>query len=117
MKRSHSLLTLLCCLLTTAAHGQGPPTDWIEATGHRVLRLSRDPGTSSFYFHQQSYTAAGDKIVVNTRKGLATIDLSTLGVKPPKIELIVEGSGGRNNAVVGKKSRQVYYTKGSTVYA
>src|SRR5579871_2683740 len=55
-----------------------PPTEWIEPlTGHRVIRLSREPGTSSFYFHQNAFTAAGDKIVVSTRQGLATIDLQT----------------------------------------
>ncbi len=32
-----------------------PPREWIEpATGHRVIRLSREPGTSSLYFHQNA---------------------------------------------------------------
>jgi oligogalacturonide lyase len=96
---------------------KGPPREWVEATGHRVVRLSAEPGSASFYFHQNGYTAKGDKLVINTRKGLAAVDLTTLGTKPPRVELVVEGGGGRNNAVVGKKSRQVYYTKGSTVYA
>jgi oligogalacturonide lyase len=93
------------------------PTDWIEpATGHRVIRLSREPGTSSFYFHQNAYTASGDKLVVATPEGLATIDLTALGSKaPPKVELVVEGRAG--NVIVGKKTRQVFYTKGNTVYA
>src|SRR5438552_15547800 len=112
MKRFYCLLVLLCCWVATGARSaapqdpktepptpggiklpaaEGPPTDWIEASGHRVLRLSRDPGTSSFYFHQNAYTAAGDKMVVATRAGLATIDLTTLGTKPPKIEVVVEG--------------------------
>jgi oligogalacturonide lyase len=39
-----------------------PPVKWIEpATGHRVVRLSREPG-SSLYFHQNAYTATGDKL-------------------------------------------------------
>src|SRR5260370_40549849 len=47
-----------------------PPAEWIEPlTGHRVIQLSREPGTSSFYFHQNAYTAAGDKIVVSTQQG------------------------------------------------
>ena len=58
-----------------------------------------------------------DVTAIVTFGGLATIDLSTLGTKPPKVEVVVAGGGGRNNAVVGKKSRQVYYTKGNTVYA
>src|SRR5262249_23183313 len=76
----------------------------------RVIRLSRDPGTSSLYFHQNAFTADGDKLVVTTRDGLATINLKTRAVEP-----IVEGRAG--NVVVGRKSRQVYYTKAGTVYA
>src|SRR4029453_14715758 len=51
---------------------QDPPRKWIEATGHRVVRLSDDPGTASLYFHQNPYTATGDKIVVPTRGGPRT---------------------------------------------
>ena len=30
-----------------------PPAEWIEPqTGHRVVRLSREPGSASLYFHQ-----------------------------------------------------------------
>lgn len=88
-----------------------PPTEWIEpATGHRVVRLSREPGTSSFYFHQNAYTASGDKLVVSTREGLATINLET-----HKIEPVVEGRAA--NVVVGRKTRQVFYLRESAVFA
>jgi oligogalacturonide lyase len=87
-----------------------PPAEWVEATGHRVIRLSRDPGSSSFYFHQNAYTASGDKMVLSTRGGLSTIDLRTRKVEP-----VVEGRAGQ--AVVGKKTRQVFYTRGDGVYA
>src|SRR5438128_5634816 len=120
MKLPQALLPLLCCLLTAPAakpaHAQPqataePPVEWIEpSTGHRVIRLSREPGTSSFYFHQNAYTASGDKMVVSTAEGLSTISLPTRA-----IERVVEGRVG--NVVVGKKSRQVYYTRGSGVYA
>src|SRR5262249_28481893 len=50
------LLLVLTCLAMgkrlsrEALAADEPPTDWIEpATGHRVIRLSRDPGTASFY--------------------------------------------------------------------
>ena len=88
-----------------------PPAEWMEpATGHRVVRLSRDPGTSSFYFHQNAYTAEGDKMVVSTRNGLSTIHLRTREVEP-----IVEGRAG--NVVVGRKTRQVFYTRDGAVFA
>jgi oligogalacturonide lyase len=90
--------------------GGGVPTEWIEPSGHRVIRLTGDDGGSSFYFHQNAYTAEGDKLLISTKNGLATIDLKTR-----KIEVVVEGKAG--NVVVGKKSRTVYYTRGPAVYA
>lgn len=112
------LITNRIILLLIAFAGLGrwtraeePPTEWVDpATGHRIVRLSREPGSSSFYFHQNAYTASGDKIVISTREGLSTIDL-----KAHKIEPIVEGRAG--SVVVGKKTRQVFYMQGDTVYA
>jgi len=92
-----------------AAIAQEPPREWIEpATGHKVIRLSREPGTASLYFHQNPYTAEGDKMIVTTRGGIATINLKTR-----EIEQIAEGRAG--NLIVGKKSRQVFYTRGDTI--
>src|SRR5438874_13115183 len=105
MNSQRPLLVLLCLWFAAAASAQEPPAEWVEATGHRVVRLSTEPGSSSFYFHQNPYTAAGDKMVIGTKKGLAAIDLKTR-----KNELIVEGKTA--SAVVGRKSRQVYYTRG-----
>src|SRR5262249_8320527 len=108
MKTLRITLPLLCALLATPAPAHGPPRDWVDpATGHPVTRLSRDPGTASFYFHQHPYTEKGDKLVVSRRGGLATIDLTTLGVKPCQIEQIVDGAA--RSAIVGKKTRQVFY--------
>jgi oligogalacturonide lyase len=88
-----------------------PPTEWIEAaTGHRVVRLSREGGTSSFYFHQNGYTAKGDKLVVSIPNGLATIDLKTREIKP-----IVEGRAAQ--VVVGRNTHQVFYTRENSVYS
>ncbi len=88
-----------------------PPLTWVDPdTGHRITRLSREAGTASLYFHQNAYTALGDKLVVTTPKGISTIDL-----KSGKSELIVEGRA--SNLVVGKKTRQVFYLKNGVVYA
>src|SRR5262249_19097584 len=95
---------------------QTPPRDWTDpATGHRIIRLTGDGGGSSFYFHQNGYTATGDRLVISTRQGLAAVGLTTLGKAPPRIEVVVEGRAG--NAVVGKKTRQVFYQRGNSVYA
>jgi oligogalacturonide lyase len=105
---------LVCALVTAvaaAAAADDPPSEWVDpATGHRVVRLSREPGSASLYFHQNQYTATGDKMVFTTASGISTIDFRTR-----KIEQLVEG---RTSAlVVGRKTRQVFYFKGPTVFA
>src|ERR1700736_5844228 len=89
LRRRISCLTFLCLGFSSLSvlSAEEPPSDWIDlATGHRVIRLSREPGTSSLYFHQNAYTAAGDKLVVTTPQGISTIDLST-----HEIATVVEG--------------------------
>ena len=113
-------LPILLLLVTTSAVGQSaqpqntaavePPIEWVEPeTGHRVIRLSREPGSASLYFHQNAYTESGDKLVILTPKGISTIDLKT-----GKIELIVEGR--TSNLVIGRKTRQVFYLKDGAVF-
>jgi oligogalacturonide lyase len=88
-----------------------PPKEWIDPdTGHRVIRLTDDSGGASLYFHQNGYTASGDKLVITTRAGLSTINLKTRKVEP-----LVEGRV--SNVVVGGKTRQVFYIKDDTVYS
>ncbi len=86
------------------------PREWIDAeTGHRVIRLSDEPNSQSFYFHQNGYTATGDKLVFSTRNGLSAYDFNT-----KKIEKIVDGRAGQ--VIVGKKSRKVFYLQNDAVY-
>jgi oligogalacturonide lyase len=86
-----------------------PPLEWVEPeTGHRVIRLSREPGSASLYFHQNAYTASGDKLVITTPRGISTIELKT-----GKLESVVEGRAG--SIIVGKKTRQVFYIKDGAV--
>src|SRR6266436_6440594 len=87
-----------------------PPREWIESTGHRVIRLSDQGGTASLYFHQNPYTASGDKMVVSTPQGLATMSLATRTIAP----LV---AGRVSNLVVGRKTRQAFYLKDGVVYA
>ena len=45
-----------------------PPREWIDPdTGHRVVRLSDEPGSQSLYFHQNAYT--GTKWIAPGRSG------------------------------------------------
>jgi len=94
-----------------SAPPRDPPREWIDPdTGHRVIRLTEVSGGSSLYFHQNGYTASGDKLLITTREGLSTIDLKTRKVEP-----LVEARV--SHVVVGKRTRQVFYLKEDTVYA
>jgi len=106
------LTTLLIVIFLTSvcALGQELPREWVDKdTGHRIVRLSDEAGSSSFYFHQNAYTADGDKLIFSTPKGLSTYNFKT-----KQIEQIVEGRAG--SVIVGRKTRKVFYTKGDSVY-
>jgi len=98
-----------------------PPTEWIDAaTGHRVVRLSKEPGSMSLYFHQNAYTPQGDKLIISTPGGLSAVNLKTR-----EIELVAPGvrysAGGSAGIEVGRKTRTVYYQRNvdgqSVIYA
>jgi oligogalacturonide lyase len=109
-------LGLLCVLSVPAsrifaADQPEPPREWIDpATGHRIVRLSNEPGSASLYFHQNAYTPEGDKLIIVTPGGLSTVNLKTR-----EIELVAPGvrygMGSSAGIEVGRKTRTVYYQK------
>ena len=107
-----SSLFVICALsIIAVAQQQEPPREWIDPdTGHRIIRLSNEPGSASLYFHQNPYTPDGKKLLITVPNGLATIDLKTRA-----IEKIVDG---RVNVIIaGRKTGDIYYVKQGTVYA
>ena len=88
------------------------PTEWIDPdTGHRVVQLSREPGSESLYFNLNPFTPDGRKMVITTPDGIALIDLQTRVV-----ENIVAGRA--HVIMVGRKTGQIYYgTTNRTVFA
>jgi oligogalacturonide lyase len=114
-------LLLLCLFSPVATAISGfaaePPAEWTDAdTGHRVMRLSVEAESASLYFHQNPFTAEGDKMIFAAPGGLSTIDLKTREIKliVPGFKYSVRGSGGLE---VGHKTRQVYYEKDGAVWA
>jgi oligogalacturonide lyase len=90
---------------------EAPPAEWVDKdTGHRVVRLSRDSGTASLYFHQNAYSADGKKLVVTNPRGIATINLETRA-----IDQVVEGRV--NILVTGRKTGDIYYTRDGAIFA
>jgi oligogalacturonide lyase len=100
------LLSLLVCAAVLVPAQSSLPTEWVDSdTGHRVIRLSREDGTQSLYFHQNAYSADGKKLIVTTAGGgIAAIDLATRETKP----LV---AGPVSVLVTGHKTGDVYYTK------
>jgi oligogalacturonide lyase len=97
-------LTVALAAKGLSAEGRGElPTEWIDpTTGHRVVRLSQEDGSQSWYFHQSEFTPDGKRLVFGSRTGLYTVDLETR-----KIEQIRARRGGM--ICVGRKTGLVYY--------
>lgn len=87
-----------------------PPFEWIDpATGHRVVRLSAEPGTRSLYFHQNSITPDGRFVIVSGPSGISAIEIATRKSRPRKSQLIVRGKS--NPLFVGRKTGLLYFAR------
>jgi oligogalacturonide lyase len=86
-----------------------PPTDWIDPdTGHRIVQLSELPGSGTLYFHQNTYTPEGDKLIFNTPAGIAVVDVKAIGTPAQKATIAVPEAGA---VAIARRTREVYYTK------
>jgi oligogalacturonide lyase len=84
---------------------QEPPTEWVDPdTGHTVVRLSVEAGSSSLYFNYNGYTADGTRLVFSSPHGISAVDLRTRKITP-----IV--AGDVKLLFVGRRSSLVYYSK------
>ncbi len=103
-----------CAILAGVLQAQTaaePPRTWVDAdTGHRVVRLTDEPGSASLYFNQNAYTADGKKLVYTTPGGISVLNLATRASKP-----VV--TGRVRVIVTGRKTQNVYYLKGDAVYS
>jgi oligogalacturonide lyase len=87
-----------------------PPRSWIDQdTGHRIVRLSDEGGSSTLYFHDTAYTPEGDKFIFNTPNGIAMIDVAKIGTPQQKIEIVATGGRG---AIMARRSRELYISRG-----
>jgi len=103
MRIINSIFAVLLIASTYVSAQVDIPTDWIDPdTGHRVMRLSREDGSQSSYFHQNEFTPDGKKLVFTSPSGLYTVDLQTR-----QIEQIREG---RTRLIcVGRKTGRAFY--------
>jgi oligogalacturonide lyase len=104
---------VLCFLFTLLPLGAQtePPMSWVDPdTGHRIIRLTKEPGSASLYFNQNGYTADGRQMVYTTPDGISVLDLKTLAARP-----VV--SGRVRVIVTGRKTQNVYYMKEGAVWS
>jgi oligogalacturonide lyase len=120
MRNQNALSVLLASMTLFVGRGvmaAEPPTEWIDPdTGHRVVRLSREAESASLYFHQNSFTPEGDKMIFAGPAGLMVLDLKTREAKlavPGLVYRLRSGPG----IEVGRKTRHVYYEKDSAIWA
>ena len=93
---------------TNAPAPAEPPTSWIDPdTGHRVIRLTREPGSDSFYFNDNGYTPDGKKMAYTTPNGISVLNLETLQAT----QLV---TGPARTIIVAHKTPNLYYTRATT---
>jgi oligogalacturonide lyase len=85
--------------------GDPPPKPWVDpATGHRVVRLTDEPNSESFYFNVNAYTPDGGEMAYTAPDGIYVIDLKTW-----KTRQVVKGHVFAIQA--GFKTPSVFYIK------
>ncbi len=109
-------LTLLCGGLADALLAPVVRADfaasWVDPdTGHRVVQLSREPGSACLYFTQYAYTAGGTKLLMTAPTGIDLVTLAT-----GRIERVLEGRYTRV-LQTGRKSGRIFYVKDGAIWA
>ncbi len=109
-KAIRTTLVFLSLTLIPFLAGEEPPASWVDPdTGHRIIRLTREPGSASLYFNQNGYTADGNRLVFTTPQGISVLDLKTLEAKT-----VVQGPARIIEA--GRKTPRIYYIKAGAAY-
>lgn len=112
----------LSILAPSLVFAQTLPTSWVDKdTGHRVIRLSNEPGSSAFYFNVNAYTPDGKQMVYTAPDGIHALDMVTLKTRlvvpnPPHPSDAVPGTpayyrAGMRTIVVGRKTNSVFFSK------
>jgi oligogalacturonide lyase len=113
-----AVLVFACAILSSAfaaaaSTSSPPPTDWIDPdTGHRIIQLSTEPGSTTLYFHVNAYSPEGDKFIFNAPGGIALVDLTTLGRERPAPVIVAAGG---HDAAMAQRKREIYFRRGKSV--
>jgi oligogalacturonide lyase len=103
-------LLLLCAVIDGRAQPSEPPASWIDPdTGHRVVRLTKEPNSASLYFNQNGYTANDKRLVYTTAEGISVLDLNTHEARQ-----VVKGRVRLIDA--GRKFERVYFVRDNAAW-
>lgn len=114
-------VALLCCVAPLACT-QDLPTSWVDKdTGHRIFRLTDEPGSSGFYFNINAYSPDGQLMAYDAPDGIHVLDLTArktrlLVPNPPTAADEARGTpgyfrGGVHTIVAGRKTNSVFFSK------
>jgi oligogalacturonide lyase len=111
MRIISNVLRILLLLMTALASAAAPPKSWIDPdTGHRIVRLTDEPGSASLYFNDNAYTSNHKEMVYTTPDGTSVLDLQTFKSRP-----VVEGKV--RVIVAGFKTQNVYYIREGALFS
>ena len=117
-----AFIVAVSAALSPLAMAQNLPTSWVDKdTGHRVLRLSGEAGSSGFYFNVNAYTPDGKQMVYTAPDGIHVLDLASYKTRllvpnpPPPADALAGAPpffrGGMRTIVVGRKTNSVFFSK------
>lgn len=99
------LLLVAGAAFTFGADTPEPPSSWVDPdTGHRIVRLTKEPNSASLYFNQNGYSPNGKRLVYTTPDGISVLDLETRQARQ-----VVQGRVRLIDA--GRKNERVYYVR------
>ncbi len=91
---------------STSSDNQNVPVMWLDSdAGHKVTRLTNEPGSRSLYFNQNAFTPDGKQMVYLVDKSIYVVNL----IENNPSRLLV--TGPVSSIVVGRKTPTVYFTR------
>jgi oligogalacturonide lyase len=100
--------------------GSTPPKTWVDKeTGHRIIRLTDEPGSSAFYFNVNAYSPDDRFMVYTAPDGIHTLELASRKTRllvpnppasPGEKEPGARVRNGNHAIVVGHKTDSVFYS-------
>ena len=102
------------------AQSPEPPKTWVDKdTGHRIYRVTDEPGSSGFYFNVNAYTPDLKTMIYSAPDGIHGMDLATrktwlIVLNPPRQQDADANQfrfGGVHAIIAGRVTNSVFYTQ------